>query len=834
MMRYRDTPRRRSGRIVRTAAACLILASLSIPSASAKPVVRPAAGPAHRSKTGATLPNILLLVSDDQAWSTFSSTLMPQVYAQLVDKGVLFTRAYVNNALCCPSRAQILTGLYEHHTGVDSNSAPLARPTFIEALHDLGYATSLTGKYLNSEPCTPQPYFDQWVCSSVRPSSYTYRNPFLNVNGTWTHETGYTTDILANFTTTFIAATPDTQPFFAMYTPTSPHLPAHDDRCYSNLVDPYRPPNYDEDTQTDGKPAWIARPALSPSEVEYIDGLHHDMTTAVQCLDNSMATILNSLGTREDNTLVFYLSDNGVLYGEHRRWLKRDPYEPAINVPMVIRYPALVPEDQPFTSDALVENVDIAATIADVAGFKWGADGVSLVPLLTQQRTSVRHGLLFEECEGISYPCLPDVLAFTASDAPSSWGIVTSQYKYIDSLTGEKELYDLTADPWEMVNHDGDPNYLQIESNLQTRLAALKAEPTPDTTIISGPTGALDDRAARFTYFSPSRFSTYQCRIDTNGVPGPWTPCNGGSVIEGPLGDGSYTFEVKGTNELGVTDPTPDTRDFTITGSGPDITITSAPPAHTKTRKMTFKFTSQAPGATFECQLSLFGQSSPTGFSLCTSPIVYPNQSDGLWEFEVRAVDTGGVKSDPPAESLVNEDHFGPIMTFQESPLSDWNVTNATFSFQASEATSGAITCQLDNGASSDCSTGTYSITGLTDASHTLNVTAYDTLSNRETTSYVWTVDTTTPNTTISSTIPDGGSTTSTTITFTISANEKLDPDKGVGCALDGENLLVAFCSTPTVLLSGLAVGTHVFSVQTYDPARNASDIATWTWTVTT
>ena len=69
-------------------------------------------------------PNILLLISDDQAWSDFTPALMPSVYAQLVDQGALFKRAYVNTSLCCPSRSQIITGLYEHHTGVDANTVP--------------------------------------------------------------------------------------------------------------------------------------------------------------------------------------------------------------------------------------------------------------------------------------------------------------------------------------------------------------------------------------------------------------------------------------------------------------------------------------------------------------------------------------------------------------------------------------------------------------------------------------------------------------------------------------------------------------------------------------
>src|SRR5439155_12126263 len=101
------------------------------------------------------------------------------------------------------------------------------------------------------------------------------------------------------------------------------------------------------------------------------------------CLDTSIETILSSLGSREDNTLVFYLSDNGFMYGEHRRWEKYVAYQEADHVPLVIRYPPLVPETQPFTTEALVQNIDIVPTIADILGIHWGADGTSLTPLLT-------------------------------------------------------------------------------------------------------------------------------------------------------------------------------------------------------------------------------------------------------------------------------------------------------------------------------------------------------------------------------------------------------------------------------------------------------------------
>src|SRR5205823_3468732 len=106
-------------------------------------------------------PNVLLIVSDDQAWTTFNTDLNPGVYANLVDQGVLFNRAYDVTSECCPSRSEILTGLYEHHTGVDENTVALTRPTIVQALHDHGYRTMLAGKYLNSWPCAKRPEFDQ-------------------------------------------------------------------------------------------------------------------------------------------------------------------------------------------------------------------------------------------------------------------------------------------------------------------------------------------------------------------------------------------------------------------------------------------------------------------------------------------------------------------------------------------------------------------------------------------------------------------------------------------------------------------------------------------------
>src|SRR5712691_11235030 len=133
---------------------------------------------------GPTRPNILLFVADDQAWSDFDRRLNPTVFSQIVDQGVLFKRAYVNTSLCCPSRSEIMTGLYEHHTGVDANEVPLTRPTLPQALHSVGYRTMLAGKYLNSWPtCDPRPEFDRWLCTgSAEPSGLSLADPYINVD----------------------------------------------------------------------------------------------------------------------------------------------------------------------------------------------------------------------------------------------------------------------------------------------------------------------------------------------------------------------------------------------------------------------------------------------------------------------------------------------------------------------------------------------------------------------------------------------------------------------------------------------------------------------------
>jgi arylsulfatase A-like enzyme len=793
---------------------------------------RPAEVQASSSLRGR--PNILLLVSDDQAWSNFSRDLMPSVFGDLVDQGMLFKRAYVNTALCCPSRAQMLTGLYEHHTGVDANAVPLERPTIVQALHDSGYRTMLAGKYLNSwESCGPRPEFDGWDCvGAPTPATYSMVDPWINEDGTWHQFHGYQTDILADRVVDFVEATPAQQPFFAIYAPTTPHMPADDPRYDGMPVTPPRGPSFDQDTLTTTSPLYARRVPLTPEAIAGSDLRSTRMSHSVRALDDAVGHILDGLGDRSRNTLVVYLSDNGFLFGEHRRFGKTDAYEESVRVPMVVRYPAMLPAEQAHTSQALVSNVDLTPTIAALAGLPWSADGRSLIPLLDGSAASIRSALLIEHCQGASSGSVPcSGISFFAHQtrAAAFKAVVTPRYKYVGYDDGERELFDLEGDPSELFNLIGTPGTASTVTALKAMLAALLA-PAIDTTIVTGPwpAGAEPTRLATFTFFSPSRFSTYRCRVIRDGTADPWHSCNGQSDTIGGLPDGDYTFEVAGSDPTGLVDPTPAARSFTVTSGGPAVSVVSHPPTAQTGGGAAFSFSSPVEGTTFECRLSALGEPAP-GWSACdpATGATYAELAEGAWNFEVRAKDPATqTKSQPPASWLVRVDATGPGFVLAQGPRSSTSSRDADLRFVPTEGVSGATSCRLDGGRALDCSAGRFSVSGLTKGVHTLRVTAQDVLGNEAETSFAWTVDLGAPKVRLAR-HPDRF-TPSTIATFRLWS--RTDPALFL-CMLDGAALMP--CDDDSVF-GPLADGRHSLVVWGLDAAMNRSHGFTYRWTVDT
>jgi N-acetylglucosamine-6-sulfatase len=399
-------------------------------------------------------PNIVLIVTDDQRWDTL--WVMPEVRRLLAQEGMTFQQAFVTNPLCCPSRATILTGGYSHTTGVYFNRGPYGgwqsfKPsesaTIATALDALGYRTALIGKYLNGytgDGLYVPPGWDRWFAFAQTNGDYYDYRMLDNANGLQelsfgTEPRDYSTDVLRRKAAAFIRGTPPGKPFFLMVTPYAPHgppveAPRHQGHFGSPPVP--SPPSLNEPDVSD-KPSYLREQDLiDPTRIRRLIREQWETLFAVDQLVLRIDRALRETGRWRD-TLVIFTSDNGVANGEHRWGYKLDPHDESIRVPLIVRFPALVPAGIP--SDALVSNVDIAATIADFAGAPFASDGVSMRRVLTGTGPVIRRAVLLEH------------LQYT-SPVPSYCGVRTLGYMFVRYGTGEEELYDVRADPYQLEN----------------------------------------------------------------------------------------------------------------------------------------------------------------------------------------------------------------------------------------------------------------------------------------------------------------------------------------------------------------------------------------------
>jgi N-acetylglucosamine-6-sulfatase len=422
-------------------------------------------------------PNVLLVITDDARWDTLWA--MPRVHRLLVDHGVKFSHMFVSNSLCCPSRTSILTGNYSHTTGVYRQEPPFGafpwfndRSTLATWLHDRGYATGLFGKYVDAYQSAAHdgyvpPGWDRWM-AFIRSKYLDYG---LTIDGV-THHFGsapsdYATNVLGDAANAYLQKV--RSPFFVEYAPPAPHYPAIPEAKYAhrfaNLA-PWRPPNYDE-ADMSGKPAYMrALPRLDASARAAIDTFRLNQLRTLQSVDVQVARMIATLAHthRLHDTLIIFTSDNGIAWGEHRWDRKEVPYDESLRVPLVIRDDAM--HLTPHTDDHLVANIDLAPTIADAVGFPITADGRSLVPLLQgTDATPWRHEILLEHVQG-------------SNDVPTFCGLRSADYLFVRYATGEREIYDLHTDPYEMNNLAGTPQGNAAEPALEARLAQL-CRPVP-------------------------------------------------------------------------------------------------------------------------------------------------------------------------------------------------------------------------------------------------------------------------------------------------------------------------------------------------------------------
>jgi N-acetylglucosamine-6-sulfatase len=460
-------------------------------------------------------PNIVFILADDLDYA--STQQMPETNSLLAEEGASFEETFISHPLCCPSRATILTGLYDHNHGVLSNVPPDGGfQRFVSegneentiAVHlqeEGGYQTGFFGKYLNGYPSEEDqthvpPGWDEWYGELENYESYGYQ---INENGqvvSYGNNTeDYFTDVLSNLATDFVRrASSEEQPFFAYVAPIAPHSPAtpaeRHKGTFANEKAP-RPPSFDEEDVSD-KPSYIRESErISEEEASNIDNYYRKRLESIQALDEMVASLIKELedAGELDDTYIFFTSDNGWEQGEHRiRSGKNRPYEESAHVPLFIRGPG-VPAGSKTKKLAL--NTDFAPTFADLAGVPFLADGRSLEPLLGgEEPSSWRSSILLEklpredsseESKAKDRKKAKDKAEGEATTDPGGvplggprgklayQAVRTETHKYVEYNNGEKELYDLEADPYELDNLYESADATLLE-DLKAKLDALK------------------------------------------------------------------------------------------------------------------------------------------------------------------------------------------------------------------------------------------------------------------------------------------------------------------------------------------------------------------------
>lgn len=448
-------------------------------------------------------PNIVLILVDDLDRELIGH--FPQLQAELALSGATFSNAFVAVSSSGPSRISLLKSQYGHNTTFLGATGPsgvferahqlkLEQSTVATWLHDAGYRTALVGEYLTGYPGVVSPAYvphgwDTWV-SPVAGTPYAGLNYQLNENGRIVKygrdEKDYLQDVLADRASTFIhsvigADGRRVRPFFLYLAPHVPHQPATPAVRYQSLfadATAPRTPSFNEADASD-KPAWVNQARLSEAVASAVDPLYRRRLQATASLQDVFFRMIRALveAKQLDNTYIFFTSDNGFHIGQHRLAPgKQTAYEEDIRVPFMVRGPGV---PQGVTLPHMVLNTDLASTFGELARARYAerVDGRSLIPLLgasSLPQEDWRHAILVEhEPAAVAAvarptptrppagfePLDPQDQAGITRTIPAYRAIRTERYAFVEYDTGEKELYDLERDPYELqsIHASADP-----------------------------------------------------------------------------------------------------------------------------------------------------------------------------------------------------------------------------------------------------------------------------------------------------------------------------------------------------------------------------------------
>ncbi len=452
-------------------------------------------------------PNILLFVSDQQQWRTVcgrSPARSPHV-DRLAAEGLRFERPYATVALCCPSRAALLSGQFPWHNGILNQVHVPERTrsdmvpgvwTYSQGLREAGYRLGYSGKWHVSWERTPLDFGFHDVrapngynpetlraagipatappagrrgqveaeCRVAWPGSDPFTFYGIDHGAEETTGAHIATSAAIELIERYGAETPGT-PWFVAVNVVEPHDPYTSLARYAAGYDPADvelPASWGDDFT--GKPNLNRREAglwaaLSEDQVRTAIARYWAYCEQVDAQVGRALAALDRTG-QAAGTLVVFTSDHGDMMGAHRQFIKGwQPYEDTYRVPLVMRWPGVIAPGG--VCERIVQLHDLAHLFVDVAGAAPGpADGRSLLPLLTDPRSAGWEDAAFCQYYGGEFLYTQRM-------------VITPRHKYVFNGWDFDELYDLEADPHELRNAVDDPAYRGIAGDLRGLLYDL-------------------------------------------------------------------------------------------------------------------------------------------------------------------------------------------------------------------------------------------------------------------------------------------------------------------------------------------------------------------------
>lgn len=425
-------------------------------------------------------PNLLFIIADDHAGYVLGAAGNRLARTPNLDRlasgGTRFARHFCNSPVCTPSRQSLLTGQMPHMAGVTRLPTPLdeRKPTLAKQLRAAGYATAAFGKMHFNQPAGPglhgfetllteREVAREWservkprsVSENIRTQQLPWR-PFRTPARVWLnadtlpyprHEHDMKSTFVASLATQFMEQHRE-RPFALWVSFTEPHSPF----------------DFPVEDHTAFDSTRFAAPRVGPEDAWQVPLIFRDLSdgdkrgiiaayySSVSFLDRRVGAVLRQLRALglEENTLVVYLADHGYSLGQHGRFEKHCGYDPALHVPLIVRWPGRVQTGAAIGD--LTEHVDVPATVLDLLGVEPlpVQHGRSLRPCLEGRRSEPRDYIFSEYLENEEAFVRTDRHKFIFCSGRRERG---DGYKTDNPTPGRYvRLYDLEADPGEFIN----------------------------------------------------------------------------------------------------------------------------------------------------------------------------------------------------------------------------------------------------------------------------------------------------------------------------------------------------------------------------------------------